>query len=168
MKWVLFTGTWRLADKAVEADVRSSVREVFGRGDAIVTGGATGVDYYAMDEAVKLEPSCKRLRIILPTTIEGYILDSRNNWCQAPVTALDIDLLEALLNKIKEVNPASMLEMPHSNITQEHYYHRDTEEVKYADSVYAFQVNNSKGTQDTIDKAKAAGLPITLHKKYTI
>jgi hypothetical protein len=42
------------------------------------------------------------------------------------------------------------------------------EEVTFSDEVYAFQVNNSAGTQDTIDKAIKSGLPITLHKKYTI
>lgn len=53
-------------------------------------------------------------------------------------------------------------------ITQEHYDLRHNEEVKISDEVHAFQVNNSTGTQDTIDKARSAGLPISLHKKYTI
>lgn len=53
-------------------------------------------------------------------------------------------------------------------ITQDHYDLRHNEEVTFSDEVYAFQVNNSTGTQDTIDKAKASGLPVTLHKKYSI
>lgn len=32
MKWTLFTGTWRLTNSEVEADVRSSVREVLAGG----------------------------------------------------------------------------------------------------------------------------------------
>lgn len=39
MKWILFTGTWRLTNQEVESDVREAAREVLARGDAIVTGG---------------------------------------------------------------------------------------------------------------------------------
>jgi len=31
MKWILFTGTWRLVNKQLEADVRTAVREVLAR-----------------------------------------------------------------------------------------------------------------------------------------
>jgi hypothetical protein len=58
--------------------------------------------------------------------------------------------------------------MNYSVITQDVYNLRNSEEVKYSDEVYAFQVNESTGTQDTIDKAKASGLTISLHKKYKI
>ncbi|MFA6608928.1 MAG: hypothetical protein WCT07_03400 [Candidatus Paceibacterota bacterium] len=54
------------------------------------------------------------------------------------------------------------------DITQAHYDVRHNEEVMFSDEVYAFQVNNSTGTQDTIDKAKASGLTIASHKKYEI
>jgi hypothetical protein len=54
------------------------------------------------------------------------------------------------------------------DITQDEYDLRHNEEVTFSDEVYAFQVNESTGTSDTITKAKAAGLPISLHKKYTI
>jgi len=39
MKWVLFTGTWRLTNKEVESDVRSAARKVFADGSGLVTGG---------------------------------------------------------------------------------------------------------------------------------
>ena len=39
MKWVLFTGTWRLTNAEVEQDVRTAVREVLARGDGVLTGG---------------------------------------------------------------------------------------------------------------------------------
>ena len=54
MKWILFTGTWRLTNSEVEEDVRVAAREVRSRGDGIITGGATGGVYFAMDEAMKL------------------------------------------------------------------------------------------------------------------
>ncbi len=168
MKWILFTGTWRLDDKNVEGDVRSSVREVLVRGDGIVTGGATGVDYFVMDETMKTDPKASRLRVFIPARLESYIRDYYTNWCKEPVIRESIDSLAALLRKIKTVNPEALVEMPYDIITQEHYTMRHSDEIAYADAVRAFQVNESSGTQDTINKAKRAGLPIEVHKKYTI
>ncbi len=168
MIWALFTGTWRLVNAEVERDVRNAVRQVFSEGKGIVTGGATGVDYFAMDEAFMLDPSCRTLRVIIPAYIEEYIKDCENHWCQAPVTKASIAALASLLRNIREANPASLLEMPYRDIEQKHYDLRNLEEVTYANEVYAFQVNGSTGTQHTIDSAKAAGRPIIEHRQYTI
>jgi hypothetical protein len=35
MKWILFTGTWRLTSPEVENDVRQAVREIIARGDGV-------------------------------------------------------------------------------------------------------------------------------------
>ena len=168
MKWILFTGTWRLTNTEVEKDVRNAVREVIEHGKGVLTGGATGVDYFAMDEALKLRPDGSALKVIIPAHLEDYFVDYYNNWCQKPVTTSTIDNLVVLLRKIKSVSPENLIEMPYHIITSEHYYLRDSEEVKVADEIYAFHVNGSPGTQDTIDKAVKAGLPITVHKRYTI
>lgn len=170
MKWVIFTGTWRLTNKEVEHDVRLAAREVFSRGDGLVTGGATGVDYFAMDEWLKLDPACTRIRIFIPARLPHFIADYYKNWKHAPITDNDIDDLSHLLSIIKERNPASVFEVrkDSGDILQEEYDVRHNEEVTFSDEVYAFQVNNSTGTSDTIQKAQAAGLPVTLHKKYTI
>ena len=168
MKWILFTGTWKLTNKQVEDDVRQAAREVLERGDGIVTGGATGVDYFAMDEAMKLYPDGSRLKVIIPAFFKSYVYDYHTNWLMDPVTKETIDGLETLLQKIKDANPSALIEMSNDIITQDHYDLRHDEEVKISDEVYAFQVNNSTGTQDTIDKASKSGLPITLHKKYEI
>lgn len=168
MKWILFTGTWRLTNEEVETDVRKSAREVIERGDGIVTGGATGVDYFAMEEAMKIDPTASHLKVIIPANLESYIFDYHTNWCKAPVTADSINELENTLQQIKDANTDSLIEMPYDLITQEHYNLRHDEEVKVSDEVYAFQVNNSTGTQDTVDRARRAGLPIMLYKKYSI
>jgi hypothetical protein len=99
---------------------------------------------------------------------KSYIYDYRTNWCVDPINQETIDHLEKLLQKIKDANPGSLVEMNHDIITQDHYNLRHDEEIKISDGVYAFQVNNSTGTQDTIDKAAKKGLPISLHKKYVI
>lgn len=168
MKWCLFTGTWRLTNAEVERDVRASVREVLSRGDGIVTGGATGADFFAIDELKNIDPHFSRLRVFLPTSLRVYIKDYRDNWQQHPITNSHIDQLETLLLEVMKINPAVLLELPYANITQVEYNLRHLDEVKYAHYVYAFHVNQSAGTQDTIDKAKDAGLPIALHKQYII
>ena len=168
MKWAVFTGTWKIINKEVENDVRQSVREVLERGDGLITGGATGVDYFAMHEALSIEPNATHLRVIIPAQLEDYINDYYTNWSQEPLIKKDIDDMASLLRKLKEINPSSLLEMPYKIINQDHYDLRDEQEVLYGNEVYAFQVNESAGTQHTIDHAIKMGLPITLHKKYTI
>lgn len=71
---------------------------------------------------------------------------------------------------IKERNPSALFEVKKNegDISQAEYDLRHNEEVTFSDEVYAFQVNNSTGTQDTIDKEAQEGLPIAIHKKYTI
>lgn len=168
MRWILFTGTWRLTNSQVEQDVRASVRGVLARGDGIVTGGATGVDYFAMDEAMQIDPAASQLQVIIPTDLKSYIYDYYTNWCMEPVTKESIALLEKLLERIKQASPKALLEMPYKSITQYHYDLRNDEEIRHSDAVYAFQVNSSSGTQDTIVKSIKAGLPIELHQKYSM
>lgn len=168
MKWILFTGTWRLTNETVERDVRKAAREVIQRGDGIVTGGATGVDYFAMDEAMKIDTTASRLKVIIPANLESYCRDYHTNWCTPPITTESIHALEKLLRQIQVANVEALIEMPYDMITQEHYNLRHDEEVQISDEVFAFQVNDSTATQDTIDKASRAGLPITVHKKYII
>ncbi len=170
MKWILFTGTWRLTNNDVENDVRAFARDVFSRGDGLVTGGATGVDYFAMDEFLKLDPPCSKMRIFIPAKLDHYINDYRKNWMHAPISEIDIDNLEKVLRAIYVRNPAALLEVrkTEGDILQEEYDLRHNEEVTFSDEVYAFHVNQSTGTEDTIQKAKASGLPISVHKKYVI
>ncbi len=169
MKWILFTGTWRLTDARVEHDVRAMAKEVIQRGDGIITGGATGVDYFAMTEALAHDSSGKSLKVFLPTNLENYIHDYRTNWCKPPVTTQSIDALDVCLRKLQAARPEHLFALPYDgDITQQHYNLRHNDEVAHSDEVYAFQANDSTGTQDTIDKARAAGLPIALHKQYSI
>ncbi len=121
-----------------------------------------------MNEVLKLQPNATHLRVIIPARLESYIHDYFTNWCHEPVTKNDIENLALLLKKLKMVNPTSLLEMPYDVITQDHYNLRHDQEVMYSDEVHAFQVNESTGTQDTIDKSAKAGLLTTHHRKYSI
>lgn len=168
MKWILFTGTWRLTNSEIENDVRTKTREVLSLGYGIVTGRATGVDYFAMDEAMKIYPDASRLIVVIPAYLKSYIYDYKTNWLESPVTEADIDNIEKLLRKIKRVNKKALIEIPNDIIDQSHYNERHEEEVRLSDEVYAFQVNDSTGTQDTINRAVKKGLPLTFYKKYII
>lgn len=168
MKWIVFTGTWRLINNEVELDVRKAAREVIERGDGIITGGATGVDYFAMEEALKLDPTASHIRVIIPAQLEEYLTDYYTNWLQEPITKSDIDKIAVLLRRLKQINPSSLLEMPYKVIEQKHYDLRSEQEIMYGNEVYAFQVNDSTGTQHTMDYAIRAGVLVTLHKKYNI
>ncbi len=170
MKWIIFTGTWRLTTPQAEKDVREAVRTVFSCGNGIVTGGATGVDYFCMDEYFKLDPTCRNLRIFIPAKLDHYIKDYHKNWCHEPVTHEDIDKLHVLLLKIKNANPAGFFEIrkESGDILQEEYDMRHDEEVTFSDELYSFRVNSSSGTSDTINKAEKAGLKISMMKEYFV
>ena len=169
MKWILFTGTWRLTNKEVEKDVRDLVKKVFSAGDNLIVGGATGVDYFALNEAMKNKKNLNRVRVVIPARLSAYKKDYHKNWSMYPITKKDINNLIEQLTKLKEISPASLLEFPQKgDLTQDDYYKMNDELVRYADEVCAFQVNNSTGTQDAIDKAKNLGLKIKSHKKYSI
>ncbi|HTK85564.1 MAG TPA: hypothetical protein VL625_10820, partial [Patescibacteria group bacterium] len=60
MKWIGISGTWRTTSEQVEQDVRAAVRAIIAAGDGIISGGATGVDFFAADEALKLVPDASR------------------------------------------------------------------------------------------------------------
>ena len=83
---------------------------------------------------------------------------------------VDIDNLSYLLNIIKTRNPSAIFEVRKDagDISQDDYNLRHDEEVTFSDELYAFRVNDSAGTSDTIKKAESAGLPVKLYKKYII
>lgn len=167
MKWALFTGSRSPVNVEVENDVRAAVREVIAKGDGVLTGGAAGVDYFAMYEVASLN-ALNKLRILLPTKLEIFIEHYRQAEKDGKIEKKACDDLLHLLQSIYEQSPISFLEMPFKQITLQEYFARDEEEVKYSDYVYAFQVNESAGTGHTVKKAQEAGLPILVHSKYTI
>lgn len=167
MKRALFTGSRAPVNFEVENDVRTAVREIITNGDGVLTGGAAGVDYFAMSEVAILN-SLDKLRIILPTKLEIFVEHYKQAEKDGKIEKKVCDDLLQLLQNIYEQSPISFLEMPFKQITLQEYFTRDEEEVKYSDYIYAFQVNDSVGTGHTVNKAKEYGLPIIVHKKYTI
>ncbi len=167
MEWTAISGSWRKTNEQVEADVRGDVARILQRGDGIVTGGALGVDYIATDEALKHDPSCQQLKIIIPTPLSYYAAHYLNAGSRGIITLTQAHNLVSQLGQVKRAHPEHFIEMHHHACNEATYYDRNSAVIAAANSLFAYQVNNSAGTQDTIDKARAAGLTIT-HKKYTI
>lgn len=165
MKWIGISGSWRLINREVEDDVRSSVANIIGQGDGIVSGGALGVDYIATLEALRLNPKANRIKIILPSSLEIFAAHFRTRSVEGVITIEQAELLINLLSKIKE--SGSLIEMGYAELNEESYYARNSEVLKASDELMAFQVNNSSGTQDTINKARAIGLNVAI-KQYEI
>jgi hypothetical protein len=168
MKWIAIAGTWRDTNNQVESDVRREVAEIIKRGDGIATGGALGVDFFATDEALKLNPEANQIKIFLPATVERYTAHYRKRAQEGVITS---ELAETLINqltKIKAITAMCIVEHPTNEvIDKDAYFNRITDIVNAADELVAFQVNNSAGTQDTIDKAKKKGMPVKVFS-YTI
>lgn len=164
-RWFGISGTWRTTNGVVENDVRSAVREITSRGDGVITGGALGVDYIAIDEALKSYPDATKLKVVIPASFDSYI-EHLKAWASGydtgdpAITKAEADLLIDQLTKMRRANPAAIVEASSAaaeDIRKDAYFARNTVIAQLLDELLAFQVNNSAGTQDTIDKARALG-----------
>lgn len=167
MEWVVFSGSWRRTNAEVERDVRLGVREVMNLGRGIISGGALGVDYFATDEALKIDPTAERIKVIIPSSYEVYVEHFSRRADEGVITQRQANELIGLTAQIKLVNPGSLIEMGHTALNEESYYDRNTKELESAVELRAFHVNGSLGTKDTIDKAVALGLSVVV-KEYSI
>jgi len=159
-------------NRGLEKDVRNTVREIFSRGDGIVAGGALNVDYIATDEALKLEPTAKRIKIFLPATLEIFAAHYRKRAKEGVITEEQAEDLIAQLNKIHEINPASLIENQENKVINEEVYHkRNSTIIEAADELIAFRVKEKigggTGVRDTINKAHKKGIPVKV-LSYTI
>jgi predicted Rossmann fold nucleotide-binding protein DprA/Smf involved in DNA uptake len=70
MTWVAISGSWRSAPPGLPDAVRREVAAALAEGKRIVAGGALGVDYWATETALGIDPA--RLKVILPTSLASY------------------------------------------------------------------------------------------------
>jgi len=171
-KWIGITGTWRRTNDDVEVDVRAAIREVIARGDGVVVGGALGVDYFALDEAMRVNPDGTRIKAVLPSSLENYIAHLEM-WADGHETGdptITHNEAERLIAQLRGLGKNSLVEnsaIDADKINREGYFGRNSKIVELADEIIAFQVNGSAGTQDTIDKARSAGKNVIVHS-YSI
>jgi hypothetical protein len=70
MTWVGVSGSWRYAPPGLSDAVHRKVAAALQAGKSIVTGGALGVDFWATETALDIDPA--RLKVILPTSLATY------------------------------------------------------------------------------------------------
>ncbi|MFH1056941.1 MAG: hypothetical protein V1717_04060 [Candidatus Micrarchaeota archaeon] len=164
MKLIAISGSWRKMDSRVERDVRREAGKIMRRGDGIVTGGALGVDFIATDEALKRDSKAKRIKIILPSSFASYAWHMKKRMKEGTIPKKTCARLLKQLEKIRKANPSALVEMKGvakgKHVTQKQYYKRNSEVIKTVDGLVAFRVNESKGTQDAIEKAKRKGIAV--------
>jgi hypothetical protein len=166
MKWIGISGSWRYSSSELITDVKTEVTKALNDGNGIVTGGALGVDYIATGIALSLYPDGSRVRLFLPTPLNVYQQHYKNRAKEDVITERQA---EDLIDQLNQVNRLGSLTVNNKLgvVDKDSYYLRNTEVINASDSLIAFQVNNSDGTQDTIDKAKLKKIPVSVHS-YTV
>jgi len=169
-KYIGISGSWRKITPNIEKKVRSVVKKAMQSGKGIVSGGALNVDYVALNEALKHNPSATRIKIFLPTTLKKYIQHYRKHAKLKTITTKQANNLIKQLKDLKKINPRALVECPNENFTEttkkDMYYQRNSRVVEAADELVAFHIKTKEskgaGTMDTASKAKAKGIPLKI------
>jgi predicted Rossmann fold nucleotide-binding protein DprA/Smf involved in DNA uptake len=157
MKWVGISGSWRMTSQEVEQDIEREVTYILASGHGVVTGGALGVDYLATDIALKRFPDGSHIQVFLPTSLESYARHYRKRANEGAITTAQAEKLIEQLEALQKLH--ALTENPTvSAVNMDSYYQRNSAVIAASNELVAFQVNNSAGTQDTIDKAKSKGI----------
>ncbi len=165
MKKVLISGSWRYEDAALEAQVRQVVRDIYSQNAGIISGGALGVDFWVLDEALQLDPQALRIQVFLPSTLSFYKKHYKQRAVEGVISTKQYKTLIAQLKQLKKADPAALIETKGvTALNQNTYFQRNSKEVDHADELIAFQVNHSAGTQDTIDKARRKGISVQVRQ----
>lgn len=168
MKWYAISGSWRTINKQVKEDVESIVKRIIREGDGIITGGALGVDFIATETVIQNGNPKEQLKIFLPIKLEVFCKHYLKRADEGVITKEQAERIIKQLNYVKKLAPASIIdETKWKEANVESYYGRNLFIIEACNELYAFQVNESQGTQDAIDKAKELGKRRHI-KKYTI
>lgn len=163
--WFGISGSWRKTSEDVEKGVREAVRKIIERGDGIVSGGALNVDFFATDEALKLNPAADKIKIFLPVVLDIYAAHYRKRATEGVITSEQAENLIAQLESLNKANPSALIGNTQNTIVDpKTYFERNTEVVNASDALVGFQVNESEGVGDTIEKAIGQGKPVCLEK----
>lgn len=163
MNWIGISGSRLLTSNQVQEEVRREVRMILKQGDGIVTGGALGVDSFAMDEVYLSGCANSNLKVCLPTTLDIFSKHYIKRSQEGVITEEEAKTLINLLTNIKIANNAAIIEdVRFSVCDKESYYARNETIMNLSDKVFAFQINGSSGTQNTIDIAKSQGKEVKL------
>ena len=170
MRWIAISGGWRKTTRKIENQVRQTVRGIIQEGNGLVSGGALGVDFIALDEALKYDPEAERIKIFLPTTLEKYIQHYQKQARLGRITRSQAENLAAQLSRLKQINSGALIEHLDFHFTESTkkrmYYERDTRVVQASEALIAFHIQTPEskglGTRDTIRKAQKRGIPVKI------
>src|SRR3989344_2879458 len=133
--WFGISGSWRKTSQEVEQAVRKTVRDIIERGGGIVTGGALNVDWFATDEALKVDAKAEHIKIFLPVVLELYAAHYKKRAKEGVITEAQAEQLIGLLERVREANPEALIEHPENKtIDQTTYFQRNTEVVNASDA----------------------------------
>jgi Asp-tRNA(Asn)/Glu-tRNA(Gln) amidotransferase A subunit family amidase len=163
-KWYGVSGSWRLQSDELDNDLMEIVDKIIAVDGGIITGGALGVDSVATERIMTKKDWQKHLKVIVPTPIEIYEKHFLKRADEGVITHKQAKDLLDLLKKVKA--GGCLTEMDHNALDRKTYYDRNTEVAKACDELLAFQVNGSRGVQDTVDKAIGLGKKVLLNKYY--
>lgn len=162
MHWTAISGSWRDPPERVLAEVRAAVGELLVAGHGVVTGGALGVDFAATETVLEAGLATGHLQVLLPTDLATYRAHYRRRARGSVITTAQAEALAAQLEQVAAAD--SLTEGPADLVVdRDAYYTRNQRVIEAADELYAFRVNRSAGTGDTIARARAAGLPVVVH-----
>ena len=163
--WAGVSGSWRQTCPELEQDIEAGINKALDDGKGIVSGGALGVDYRATAISLERFPDGSRTKIIIPTPLDTFASHYRKRAQEGVITQ---EQAEDLIKQLETVSKlGSLTTMNHSELTVETYFDRDTQVVDASTELLAYQVNNSAGVQDTVEKARAKGIPVNL-QSYTV
>lgn len=183
MKWFGISGSWRINNlevrknlpegirkkiEKVRLDVTKDVKKIIQTGNGIITGGALGVDYYATEVVLKYGNPATQLRIYLPIKLDDFCNHYFRRANEGVITHKQAEMIVSLLKKVRDISDKCIKDdWEWEKANTESYYGRNTFIVENADELYIYHVNETKGTQDVIDKAIRMKKPVHI-KKYDI
>jgi len=143
--------------------VRKAVKKIISTGNGLISGGALGVDYFALDEAMRLDLTCRQIKIFLPAKLDIFTKHFFKRVDEEIISHEQAKDLITQLKALKQTNPKALIENKKTKgLNKRSYFLRNSAMVNAADKLIAFHVNKSEGTQDAINKAGKKGIPIKI------
>lgn len=162
------SGSWQTAARLIEIDVVTAVQSCISRGRGIITGGALGVDFVATRYMLDHASVSSSLIVIIPAPLDVYAIHYNERASQGAITKHSASSLVNLLRDVADSEFGELKEMSGNVVDRRAYYARNSCVLAEASELLAFQLDDSPGTADTVDKARAAGIPIILRKYRTL
>ncbi len=133
----------------------------------MLSGGALNVDYFATDVAMKLNPAADKIKIYFARILELYAAHYRKRAGEGVITIKQAEDLIFQLEELKRRNPNSIIEnKTNKMVDNKAYFERNGAVVDASDALLAFQVNDSFGCEDAIQKALNQGKNVLFGKIY--